>query len=57
MIPADRNKQYEEVVDGRRVFRSKGVVLANHFKRWYFHAKEALGLGNGCGLVSGLNCR
>ena len=41
MIPADRDKQYEEVVDGRRVFRSKGVVLANHFKRWYFHAKEA----------------
>jgi|GEM_PF-745374 len=41
MIPADRDKQYEEVVDGRRVFRSKGVVLANHFKRWYFHVKEA----------------
>ena len=40
MIPADRDKQYEEVVDGRKVFRSKGVVLANHFKRWYFHAKE-----------------
>ena len=39
MIPADRDKQYEEEVGGRKVFRSKGVVLANHFKRWYFHAK------------------
>ena len=38
-IPADRDQQYEEVIDGRRVFRSKGVVLANHFKRWYFHIK------------------
>ena len=27
MIPVDRDKQYEEMVDGRKVFRSKGVVL------------------------------
>jgi len=41
MVPADRDQQYEELVDGRTVFRSKGVVLANHFKRWYFHTKES----------------
>ena len=51
MVPADRNKQYEEVVDGRRVFRSKGVVLANHFKRWYFHAKEAQKIVEGTALA------
>jgi len=41
VIPADRDEQYEDVVDGRTVLRSKGVTLANHFKRWYFHAKGA----------------
>jgi hypothetical protein len=51
MIPADRDKQYEEVVDGRRVFRSKGVVLANHFKRWYFHAKEVQSIVEGTALA------
>ncbi len=39
VIPADRDEQYEDVVDSRTVLRSKSVVLANHFKRWYFHAK------------------
>ena len=39
VIPADRDEQYDEVVDGRTVLRSKGVTLANHFKRWYFHTK------------------
>jgi DNA replication ATP-dependent helicase Dna2 len=39
VIPADRDKQYEEVVDGRTVLRSRGVTLTNHFKRWYFHVK------------------
>ena len=51
MIPADWDKQYEEVVDGRRVFRSKGVVLANHFKRWYFHAKEVQSIVEGTALA------
>ena len=41
VIPADRDEQYEVVVDGRTVLRSKGITLANHFKRWYFHAKGA----------------
>ena len=41
MIPADRDQQREEVADGRTVLRSKGITLANHFKRWYFHAKES----------------
>ena len=39
-IPADRDQQYETVIDGRTVLRSKGVVLANHFKRWYFRVKS-----------------
>jgi hypothetical protein len=39
VIPADHDEQYEDVVDGRAVLRSKGVVLSNHFKRWYFHVK------------------
>ncbi len=34
VIPADRDEQYEEVVDGRTVLRSKGVTMTNHFKRW-----------------------
>ena len=46
MVPADRDQQYEELVDGRTVFRSKGVVLANHFKRWYFHTKESQKIGD-----------
>jgi len=41
MIPADRNQQYEDLVAGRKIFRSKGTTLTNHFKRWYFHAKES----------------
>ena len=41
VIPADRDEQYEEVVDGRTVLRSKGVTMTNHFKRWYFHVKES----------------
>ena len=41
VIPGDRNEQYEEDVDGRTVFRSKGITLTNHFKRWYFHVKES----------------
>jgi len=40
MVPADRDKQYETVIDGRTVLRSKGVMLANHFKRWYFRVKS-----------------
>jgi len=40
VVPADRDEQQEETVDARSVFRSKGVTLANHFRRWYFHAKE-----------------
>ena len=39
VIPADRDEQYEEVVDGRTVLRFKGVTMTNHFKRWYFHVK------------------
>ena len=39
VIPVDRDEQYEEVVDGRTVLRSRGVTLVNHFKRWYFHVK------------------
>lgn len=39
VIPADRDEQYEDVVDGRTVLRSKGVTLTNHFKRWYFYVK------------------
>ena len=41
MIPADRDEQHEEVADGRTVLRSEGITLSNHFKRWYFHAKES----------------
>jgi hypothetical protein len=41
MIPADRDQQHEEMVDGRKVLRSEGITLSNHFKRWYFHAKES----------------
>jgi len=41
VVPADRDEQQEEIVDGGTVFRSKGVTLANHFRRWYFHAKES----------------
>ena len=41
LIPADRDEQYEEVVDGRTVLRSKGVTMTNHFKRWYFHVRES----------------
>ena len=41
MIPADRDQQHEEVVDGRTVLRSEGITLSNHFKRWYFHAKQS----------------
>jgi hypothetical protein len=41
VIPADRDEQYEEVAGGRTVLRSEGITLANHFKRWYFHAKES----------------
>ena len=40
VIPADRDEQYEEVINGRTLFRSKGVKMTNHFKRWYFHVKE-----------------
>lgn len=40
-IPADRDEQYEEVIDGRPVMRSKGVMLTNYFKRWYFHVKSS----------------
>jgi hypothetical protein len=39
VIPADRDEQYEELVDGRTVLRSKNVTMTNHFKRWYFHVK------------------
>lgn len=39
VIPADRDTQYEEVINGKTVLRSKGVLLSNHFKRWYFHVK------------------
>ena len=39
VIPADRDEQYEVVVDGRAVLKSRGVTLVNHFKRWYFHVK------------------
>ena len=39
VIPADRDEQYEDVVDGRAILRSKRVLLSNHFKRWYFHVK------------------
>jgi DNA replication ATP-dependent helicase Dna2 len=39
VIPADRDEQSEHVVDGRTVLRSKGILLSNHFKRWYFHVK------------------
>ncbi len=41
VIPADRDQQYEDEVDGRKILRSKGVTLTNHFRRWYFHAKES----------------
>ena len=34
-------EQYEEVIDGRPVMRSKGVMLTNYFKRWYFHVKSS----------------
>ena len=40
-IPADRDEQYEEVINGRPVMRSKGVMLTNYFKRWYFHVKRS----------------
>ncbi len=40
-IPADRDEQYEEVIDGRSVMRSNGVMLTNYFKRWYFHVKSS----------------
>jgi hypothetical protein len=39
-VPVDREELHEEEIDGRKVVRSKGVMLANHFKRWYFHVKE-----------------
>jgi hypothetical protein len=39
VIPADRDEQSEHVVNGRTVLRSKGILLSNHFKRWYFHVK------------------
>jgi len=39
MIPADRDDLYEYEVDGRTVLRSRGILLSNHFKRWYFHVK------------------
>jgi len=39
VIPADRDAQYEEVVDVRTVLRSKGIFLGNHFKLWYFRVK------------------
>ena len=39
-IPADRDDQNEVVIDGRPVMRSKGMMLTNHFKRWYFHVKK-----------------
>ena len=40
VIPPDGGKQYEVEVDGRNVVRSRGLMLSNHFKRWYFHVKE-----------------
>jgi hypothetical protein len=40
MVPADRDDQDVACVDGLDVMRSKGLMLANHFKRWYFHVKE-----------------
>ena len=40
MVPADRDQQYETDMNGRNVFRSRGLRLANHFKRWYFHVKK-----------------
>jgi len=41
VIPADRDEQDKEVIDGRPVMRSKGMMLTNHFKRWYFHVKKS----------------
>ena len=38
---ADSDDHNEEVIDGRPVMRSKGVMLKNHFKRWYFHVKKS----------------
>jgi hypothetical protein len=51
IVPADRDEQYEDVVSGRKVFRSKGVTLTNHFKRWYFHVKERQRIVEGTALV------
>jgi len=41
VIPADHDEQYEEVINGRTVFRSKGIKMTNFFKKWYFHVKNS----------------
>lgn len=40
VVPADKDQQEETVLNGKTVFRSKGITLSNHFKRWYFHLKK-----------------
>jgi len=56
-ISADRDDQYEDVVDGRTVLRSKGLALGNHFKRWYFHVKGSQRIVGATELAASLPCR
>ncbi|OIP43597.1 MAG: hypothetical protein CO107_08735 [Deltaproteobacteria bacterium CG_4_9_14_3_um_filter_51_14] len=55
VIPGDRDEQYEDIVSGRTVLRSRGVVLSNHFRRWYFHVKGSHRIVDGTVLAERLS--